>query len=223
MTWVSIPAWTWHHMWVEFVVGSCPCFEGFSLGPSSCGKNISNSNLTWKQWTRKATLCNVYCLISIPILISWFPFCLIPLGVFVFMVMKIWMMSKVFLLLPVMNYLEIIVPASNLLLSLFQCWDFTFFFLRSYLVKEKYSKLLTKPQSFNSLLWLASYFSSWYYPRIKCKDHEEKGNNHQPEKLLIVKQILLVSISEIVERVVRRIYTLTLGYKRLGIPHLIGF
>ena len=41
--------------------------------------------------------------------------------------------------------------------------------------------------------------------------------------LLIVKQILLVSISEIVERVVRRIYTLMLGCKRLGIPHLIGF
>ena len=51
----------------------------------------------------------------------------------------------------------------------------------------------------------------------------EKGNNHQPEKLLIVKQILLVSISEILERVVRRIYTLMLGCKRLGIPHLIGF
>ena len=40
---------------------------------------------------------------------------------------------------------------------------------------------------------------------------------------MIVKQILLISISEIVERVVRRIYTLMLGYKRLGIPHLIGF
>ena len=205
LTWVSIPAWTWHHMWVEFVVGSYPCFEGFSLGPSSCGKNISNSNLTWKQWTRKATLWNVHCLVSIPILISWFPFCLIPLGVFVFMVMKIWMMSKVFLLLPVMNYLEIIVPASNLLLWFFQCWDFTIFFIDPINFSKREMFQITKPQSFNSLQWLASYFSLWYNPRIKCKDHVEKGNNHQPEKLLIVKQILLVSILEILERVVRRI------------------
>ena len=25
-------SWTRHHMWIEFVVGSCPCSEGFSPG-----------------------------------------------------------------------------------------------------------------------------------------------------------------------------------------------
>ena len=42
------------HMWVEFVVGSRPCSEGFSPGtpvflpPQK--STFSNSNSTWKQW-----------------------------------------------------------------------------------------------------------------------------------------------------------------------------
>ena len=32
-----------------------------------------------------------------------------------------------------------------------------------------------------------------YYPGIKCKVHEIKRNSHKCERLLIVKQILLVS------------------------------
>ena len=30
--WPGFKPWTQCHMWVEFVVGSCPCSEGFSLG-----------------------------------------------------------------------------------------------------------------------------------------------------------------------------------------------
>ena len=30
--WTGFDSWTRHHMWVEFVVGSQPCSEGFSLG-----------------------------------------------------------------------------------------------------------------------------------------------------------------------------------------------
>ena len=42
-------------MWVEFVVGSRPCSEGFSPGtlvflpPQK--PTFPNSNSTWKQWT----------------------------------------------------------------------------------------------------------------------------------------------------------------------------
>ena len=41
-------------MWVEFVVGSCPCPEGFSLDTPvffpSQKPTFPNSNLTWKLW-----------------------------------------------------------------------------------------------------------------------------------------------------------------------------
>ena len=41
-------------MWVEFVVSSCPCSEGFSPGTSVFlppqKPTFPNSNLTWKQW-----------------------------------------------------------------------------------------------------------------------------------------------------------------------------
>ena len=43
-----------HHMWVEFVVASCPHSEGFSPGtpvfvhPQKT--TFPNSNSTWKQW-----------------------------------------------------------------------------------------------------------------------------------------------------------------------------
>ena len=30
--WPGFHSWTWHHMWVEFVFGSRPCFKGFSPG-----------------------------------------------------------------------------------------------------------------------------------------------------------------------------------------------
>ena len=43
-------------MWIEFIVGSCPCSKGFSLGPlvflSQQNTNILNSNSTWQKWTR---------------------------------------------------------------------------------------------------------------------------------------------------------------------------
>ena len=44
------------HMWVEFVVGSRPCSEGFSPGtpvflpPQK--PTFLNSNSTWKQWSK---------------------------------------------------------------------------------------------------------------------------------------------------------------------------
>ena len=41
------------HMWVEFVVGSRPCSEGFSPGspvfPPPQKSTLLNSNLIWKQ------------------------------------------------------------------------------------------------------------------------------------------------------------------------------
>ena len=49
--WPRLDSRTWHHMWVEFVVGSRPCSEGFSpvtpviLPPQK--PTFSNSNLTW--------------------------------------------------------------------------------------------------------------------------------------------------------------------------------
>ena len=48
-------------MWIEFVVGSHPCSEGFSpgtpvfLGPQK--PRFPNSNLTWKQWSILFILC----------------------------------------------------------------------------------------------------------------------------------------------------------------------
>ena len=47
---------TWRHMWVEFVVGSRPCSEGFSPGspvflpPQK--STLLNSNSIWKQWMK---------------------------------------------------------------------------------------------------------------------------------------------------------------------------
>ena len=46
------PMWSWRHMWVEFVIGSRPCYEGFSPGtpvflpPQK--STFPNSNSTWK-------------------------------------------------------------------------------------------------------------------------------------------------------------------------------
>ena len=46
-------------MWIEFVVGSCPCFKRFSLGAPVFlpwqSTNIINSKLTWQKWTGRAT------------------------------------------------------------------------------------------------------------------------------------------------------------------------
>ena len=42
--------------------------------------------------------------------------------------------------------------------------------------------------------WLASYFSFQYHPMSHTyKGHENKGSDHLLKKLLIVKQVLLVS------------------------------
>ena len=47
-------------MWIEFVVGSHPCSEGFSpgtpvfLGPQK--PRFPNSNLTWKQWSKSHSM-----------------------------------------------------------------------------------------------------------------------------------------------------------------------
>ena len=56
-------------MWIEFVVGSCPCFNGFSTGTlvflTSQKQTFPNSNPTWKQWTIKEPHCG--CATEIPI------------------------------------------------------------------------------------------------------------------------------------------------------------
>ena len=54
----SIPARC--YMWVEFVVGSHPCSEGFSLGSlvflTPQKTNTPNSNSIWKQWTKSLSV-----------------------------------------------------------------------------------------------------------------------------------------------------------------------
>ena len=51
--WPGFDSRTWCHMWVEFVVGSRPCSEGFFLGTPvflpSQKPTFPNSNSTWKQ------------------------------------------------------------------------------------------------------------------------------------------------------------------------------
>ena len=53
--WPGFDSRTWRHMWVEFVVGSRPCSEGFSPGcpvfvpPQN--PTFQNSNLTWDART----------------------------------------------------------------------------------------------------------------------------------------------------------------------------
>ncbi len=51
----SIPA--RYHMWVEFVVGSRPCSEGFSPGSSVFlppqKPTLLNSNSIWNQWDQE--------------------------------------------------------------------------------------------------------------------------------------------------------------------------
>ena len=37
--WPGFDSWTWCHMWVEFVVCSCPCSEGFSPGSPNSNEN----------------------------------------------------------------------------------------------------------------------------------------------------------------------------------------
>ena len=54
--WLGFDSRTWRHMWIEFVVGSCPCSEGFPLGspvflpPQK--STFLNSYLIWKQWMK---------------------------------------------------------------------------------------------------------------------------------------------------------------------------
>ena len=50
---------------------------------------------------------------------------------------------------------------------------------------------MLEAKPFNPSEWLASNFSSRYHPCITHQGHENKGNNHQLKKLLIVKHILL--------------------------------
>jgi len=56
--WPGFDSHTRRHMWVEFVVGSRPCSEGFSPGspvflpPQK--PTLLNSNSIWNQWDRKS-------------------------------------------------------------------------------------------------------------------------------------------------------------------------
>ena len=81
-------------------------------------------------------------------------------------------------------------------------------------------KLIYFLQSFHPLFfdlweWLASNFSLKYHPWIKHYGHENKRNDLQLKKLVIFKQILLVSTFGNVKRTVWRICILMLGCKRL--------
>ena len=69
--------------------------------------------------------------------------------------------------------------------------------------------------TFNPQKWLLYNFFLQYYSWITHKGYENKRNDHQRRKLLIVKLILLVSTLKNVQRTVWRICILTLGCKGL--------
>ena len=60
-----------------------------------------------------------------------------------------------------------------------------------------------------------NYLSQSKHPLIKFKGHEKIANDHHLRRLLIVKQILLVSSIRNVQRTVWRICILMLGFKRV--------
>ena len=73
---------------------------------------------------------------------------------------------------------------------------------------------LSKQQTANSDVCLTSYYN--VMPWITCLGHENKGNDHLLDKLLIIKQILLDSTTGCLWRTVRRLCILILGCK--GLP-----
>ena len=76
------------------------------------------------------------------------------------------------------------------------------------------------PWRFNPQERLASYFSLQYHHWItQC--HENKGNDQQLKKLLVVRQILIVSTLVTVQRTVWRIGIMMLGCK--GLVMLLTF
>ena len=72
-----------------------------------------------------------------------------------------------------------------------------------------------KSYTFNPWEWPASNFSLQYHPWIKHWSHENHGYDQQLTKLLIFKQILLVSALGDVQRTVWRICTLMSGCRGL--------
>ena len=67
-SWSCVIAWSL----ILLLVLSRPCFKGFSLVlqfSSLYKSNIQNSNLSWKQETRSASLWNVHCLVVIVMVI----------------------------------------------------------------------------------------------------------------------------------------------------------
>ena len=63
--------------------------------------------------------------------------------------------------------------------------------------------------------WQKFNFSQQYLPKITGYSHEDIGNDHKLEKLLIMKQILLFRTLGNIYRTVRRIWILMLGCKGL--------
>ena len=76
--------------------------------------------------------------------------------------------------------------------------------------------------AFTPYEWLASNFYFQYHPSIKHKaGHENKGNDPQFKKLLIVKQILLVRTIGNVKRTMWRMWILMIGCKGLNFKFVI--
>ena len=78
--------------------------------------------------------------------------------------------------------------------------------------------LIDITQPFGSQEWPASNFSLQYHLWIKYYGHWNNGNDHQLKKLLIVKQILLISTTGNIWRTVWRICILIVACK--GLSHL---
>ena len=94
---------TQHHMWVEFVVGSCSCSKGFSPGspvflpPQK--PTLLKANLIWNQWKMLATV-NSYLFIYLFIYYSHLyssQYCSIVLSI-AFYKFKVFLTSKMFFL-----------------------------------------------------------------------------------------------------------------------------
>ena len=90
------------------------------------------------------------------------------------------------------------------------------------LLKLSIFRTLKRVKPFNPSEWLASNLSLQYHHWITHWCHENKRNDQQLKKLLIVWQILLVSTLVNVQKTIWRIWILMFGCKGLKNPDIVG-
>ena len=93
-----------------------------------------------------------------------------------------------------MSYLFQLITMARKLWRYFKSWE-SVLYLYCLGRWSVYPLNLDRRSSFDPSEWLASnFFFLQYHPWIAHEGHENKGNDHQPRKLLIVKQTVFVSI-----------------------------